>query len=70
MSDRLLYVCRVCGVDVDSYPIITNERGEEVAIQGVCEKCCEYHEYIYDVFERRHMCKHCGAYASYDWYYP
>lgn len=68
MSDRLLFTCRICGCEVGSHPVVTNEQGEEVAVQGVCEEHCEDHEYEHDGW-RNHYCKHCGAEPPDDWYY-
>ena len=69
MSDKLLFTCRVCGCDVDTHPVIENEVGEKIGVQGVCVAHCEDHDYEYDPCAREHFCLHCGAIAPDDWYY-
>lgn len=64
MSDKLLYMCRVCGVECDSHPVDENGIGQ----QAVCPEHCEDHDYQHDGW-RNHYCIHCGAEPPDDWYY-
>jgi hypothetical protein len=66
MSDKLLFTCRVCGVEVSTHGFTVNEIGEEVGVQGVCEEHCEDHEYEYEPYERGSFCVHCGIRQEYE----
>ena len=59
MSDKLLFHCRVCGVECHSHPTRELPNGEVEAIQAVCEAHCEDHEYEYLREMRGRYCKHC-----------
>lgn len=69
MSDKLLFTCRVCGVETGTHPLVENEAGETIGVQGVCPEHCEDHEYEYDSFDRNHYCKHCGDIPPDDYFY-
>lgn len=66
MSDKLLFFCRVCGIECDSHPVTENEIGETIGVQAVCPDHCEDHDYERDSGEL--YCKHCGANPPDDWY--
>jgi len=71
MSDKLLYICRVCHV-ADTYytgPAIENADGSETQTAGICEACCadseDGHEFESNYGEK--MCLLCGAYPDYNY---
>jgi len=68
MSDKLLFSCRVCGVELPGHPVVTNDMGEQVGVQGVCEAHCEDHDYQHDGY-RSFACIHCDAEPPDDWFY-
>lgn len=50
--------CHVCGCDVDLAP--------DPPARAVCPEHCEDHDYVYEPWERAHLCKHCGKRREYD----
>lgn len=65
MSDKILFTCRVCGCEVSGHPIAKNDIGEDVGIQGVCEKHCKGHEYEFDYMRCASFCLYCDHKQEY-----
>lgn len=64
MSDKLLFRCRICGVECGTHPIKELPNGEFEAVQAVCEDHCEDHDFEYDSMRRGQFCKHCDAQSN------
>lgn len=54
------FSCHICGVQCDMAPFLPD--------RAVCPDHCEDHEYIYDSWDRKHYCNHCGAEPPFDWW--